>query len=103
MFGFLGHTTNPRTGRPEPHTTWLMLRTAAWGGWGMAVVMIMFAALDYIRWGRLINLPDWLLAAAVFGAIGCAPYAVFKRKRRNYREAVVTYEAGLARAVRDAG
>ncbi len=103
MANFLSHTTNPRTGRPEGHIAWSLMNTFAWVTWGLAAAMIIFAATDYLRWGRLDNLPIWLGAAAIPGAYGLVAHTIVRRKKWQYREAVAAYEAGLARAALEIG
>lgn len=98
MFGFNEHTTNPRTGRPEPHPSWLRERWENGLATGLAVAFAAFAAYDFWKWGVEGGAAQLAAGAVVIGLIAYARHVMLARKRRKYLKAVAAYEAAIAAA-----
>lgn len=76
MFGFHDFTTDPRSGRPQPHISWLAERLITWTTWANSAICMVGAVAYYLKW-REMDLPtEMALASGLFASI-----AVWRQKR----------------------
>ena len=97
MFGFHDHTTDPRSGRPQPHMSWLAERLITWTAWGSAAVSLVGAVAYYLNWNELDGTAQMALGAVLFTVIALWRQNALAQKHAAYRDAVSAYEALLAR------
>jgi hypothetical protein len=100
MICFHDHVINRRSGRPEPHVSWLAERFVTWTGWAMAAISIAGAAFYYEQWGELDGAMSMLAGAVLFSLIAYARRKALERKALELSKAVAAYEALLANAHR---
>jgi hypothetical protein len=99
VFGFHNFKTDPRSGRPQPHFSWLGERLVTWTAWALAVISLVGAVAYYLKWQEVDGPAQMTLAAVLFALIALWRQNMLARKRANYQDAVSAYEAMLAKAV----
>ncbi|WP_226017516.1 hypothetical protein [Novosphingobium sp. FKTRR1] len=99
MFGFRDFTTDPRSGRPQPHTSWLGERLITCTAWASAAFSLVGAIAYYQKWHEMDGAAEMTLAAVLFALIASWRQSMLARKRANYHDAVAAYEAMLSQSV----
>lgn len=99
VFGFHDFTTDPRSGRPQPHFSWLGERLTTWTAWVSAAVSIVGAVAFYLKWHEMNGPAQMTLAAGLFAGIAFWRQSMLARKRAAYHDAVAAYEAMLAQSL----
>jgi hypothetical protein len=95
VFGFQDFTTDPRSGRPQPHVSWLGERLVTWTAWASAVIFLAGAAAYYLKWHETDGPAQMTLAAVLFSAMAIWRQNLLARRRAAYLDAVAAYEAML--------
>lgn len=99
MIGPDDHIINPRSGRPEPNSSWQGETVRFWLAWFLSGVSLIGAAYDYYRWRKFDTFDLQLVAAAgLFAALALWRQRAVSRKRAALKDAVTAYEAMLDRA-----
>ncbi len=97
MFGFHDHTVNPRSGRPQPHISWVVERFITWLAWVSVAISVWGAVAFYLKWAELGG-PALMMLIAVLGAsIARWRQRMLAKKQAAYRDAVRAYEAMLSK------
>lgn len=98
MFGFHDFTTDPRSGRPQPHISWLAERLITWTTWANSAICMVGAVAYFLKW-REMDLPtEMALASGLFASIAVWRQNMFAHKLAVYRDAVAGYEAMFAKS-----
>jgi hypothetical protein len=95
MFGFHDYTTDPRSGRPQPHISWLGERFTTWTAWALVAISLWGAVSFYLKWEEIGGAAQLTLAAGLFAAIAHWRQRMLAKKKAAYRNAVAAYEAML--------
>ena len=98
MLGFRDHAIDQRTGRPQPHPSWLVERVTNWTAWIMALVFVAAAAGDYAKWGQPDTALKFLGGAVLIGLIAYVRHVMLTRKRQALHEAEAAYAAAITEA-----
>lgn len=101
MFGFHDFTTDPRTGRPQPHSSWLGESLITWSGWASAAISLVGGFMYFLKWHELDGLVKMVLATVLLALIAYWRQRMLARKRAAYEEAATAYEVKLSRSVND--
>ncbi len=101
MSGFHDFTTDPRSGRPQPHTSWLGERLITWTAWASAVISVGGAIAYYLKWPEMDGAAQMTFAAVLFALIAFWRQSMLARKRATYHDAVAAYEAMLSQSGAD--
>jgi hypothetical protein len=98
VFGFHDFTIDPRSGRPQPHVSWLGERLITWTAWASAVISLAGAVGYYLKWHEIDGPAQMTLAAVLFALIALWRQNMLARRQTVYREAVAAYEAMLTKS-----
>lgn len=93
MIGFRDYVINPRSGRPEPHQSWVVERFTTRAIWAVAIMACAGSAVYYVRWQEASGALHLLLSALVAGAIAFIRSMMLGRKEVALRHASERYES----------
>jgi len=97
VFGFHDYVIDARSGRPQPHGSWLGERFITWTGWLTSAVFLIGAVASYLM-RHEVKGPAQMIIGAVLGAlIAFWRDKMLIRKRAAYQAAVTAYEDMLAK------
>ena len=96
MFGFHDYTTDPRSGRPQPHYLWVVETVTTLTAWVLAASFLVGGLAFYVKSQELDGPMQMALGSILLAAIAYWRQTMLVRKRAALREAVKTYEAMLA-------
>jgi hypothetical protein len=96
MFGFHDYATDPRSGRPQAHYSWVYETVVTWTAWAMAATCLIGAITFYLKWQKAGFPWEMALGSILFAVIAYWRHSMLARKRAAFRSAVSDYEAMLA-------
>lgn len=99
VLGFHDYTTDARSGRPQPHASWLGERLITWTAWVSAAISVIGAVAYYVKWHEMNGPAQMTVAAVLFALIAFWRNRILSRKRATYRNAVAAYEAMLIKSM----
>lgn len=97
VFGFHDYTTDRRSGRPQPHVSWLGERLITWTAWVSAAASLVGAVSFFVKWHEAEGPAYMTLAAALFAGVALWRQKMLARKRASYRDATAAYDAMLTK------
>lgn len=99
VFGFHDYTTDPRSGCPQPHYSWLGERLITWTAWMSAAILLIGGFANYVKWHDTDGFAQMMSAGTLFTAVALWRQKMLARKRSDYRAAVANYQAMLTKSV----
>ncbi len=97
MIGFHEHTTDPRSGRPQPHQSWAVERVATCATWGIALACAVEAVANFLKWRDIGGTAELGGGAVLFALLAYLRTKGLQRRKDALRIATEAYEEVLAR------
>lgn len=93
MIGFHDYVINPRSGRPEPHQSWVLERFTTRVMWAFAITSCAGSAVYYLRWQEGSGALHLLLGGLLAGAVAYVRSMMLQGKEAALRQASERYES----------